>query len=413
MDRGLLVLAFLAVIAVAGVSGDYLHAIQWNDNTPGLTCEQMLEPGHTRIYDLTIVSNFATCYDLGGTGLFANLECFPNGTVHGVWHTLDDCTDENPDGILVVKPSTWGVSQCWKNLEIPFAGSYLMITCYSGNIPAPGTAPPPQPPPAPAPQANPPSPTPQSTPAPQSNPAPQTTPSPSVTPPSPSATPPSPNGNPPSVTPPSPTPEGPTSSPIYDIVGGKLWMTTYAGAQCAGPIVSTNMTAGDVNLCQPFGGAFVLVDCAVESGWPYGATCTDSDCFDCQVWPIVNDIPISWDVPRCVYTGTPGGFSATCSPVYAYEVPQEPPVAPPPIVSPAPLVPFGPPAPGGAPGPPPVPILTPSGTPAVTIDWSAQFGTSCNAPALFGSFQNATSCQTVYSGSAYAIAYCTPGGSPR
>lgn len=391
MDRRLFFVALLAACLLVAARGDYLSVVSWQSSVV-TTCASLASSASATLYNLNTTSNFSACVYLL-SGQYGQFYCWTNGTANVTLSPNTDCSPQTgAPGNLAVKPVAYDTPACWGPSELPTfsVAAYLQITCYAGSIPVPAA---PSPPVAPTPTSTP-------TAAPIAP-----TAAPTSTPHAPTASSPvsSPSGSAPSS---APVVSSPVAAPVaapnagMAIVGANMWFTACTGTNCTNPTVSTNMTA-DINACQPYGSDWYMVDCSTTVGLPYGMKCYDSGCMTCDAWPIVQNPPYSWNIPRCVNTTAVGGLSATCSPIYAYQVPIAPPT-----------VPITPPTAPTAPTAPSTPVAPTPVTPVVTVDYAAQFGTSCNSPAIFGSFANSTSCQTVYSGSAYAVAYCTSSGAP-
>lgn len=354
-------------------------------------CTQLLSAKTTQQFNLNLTSDYSVCVAFSTNfQLYGNVECLSTGTAHANFTTASNCNyaqSPQPAFPLVTKPATWGESQCWGGSQVPNGFNAIMITCVQGDIPPPvaptapvAPVPVPQTPISPTPTG--PAPVPTGTPSPVSvpvAPTPTSTPSPVSTPSS-----------------------DPYAYAIVEIIRS-------TATDCSASGESFNATDETPNCLFFSEGLYLQASCTTDDvgGWAYGFVCPDSQCAspDCGPWAGNNDNPshTTWGEPRCVNT-TAAGFSAVCYPVYDSQVPVPVPITPVPH-TPVPQAPISPPPFN------PTPTNSPSAS-SVTIDWSAEFGETCGAPMLFGSFPNSTSCQAIYADSVYATATCNAAGTP-
>ena len=419
MRTALLILALIMVVVVPGAMGDYLKMVSWASGSTN--CTALLSSSTAKVFNLNVTSDMSVCTTFSTNyNLWGQVECFSNGTAHMNFSAASSCNpadSSQPTKVMTVKPASWGEAQCWSGAETPNGLTAMSVTCVQGDIPSPSA-------PSTVPQQSPPTPV-ASTPAPVSTTPTPVSSTPTSTPvastPAPVSSTPAPVATPvPASTPTvAPTAPVPTAAPTaYDpIVTTIMTLTTASAASCGNSVSSVNVSGEIDSPCIRLReGQYVSPGCTAgdnvpagydygeKGGYPFGVTCTDSDCFDCVPWAGNGNAPAtaSWTIPRCIDTTAATGFSVTCTPVRQSQIPA--PEAPPPV----PVAPVAPVAPIA-----PIPIApVPQGIVA-TVDWSAEFGTSCSAPMLFGSFSNSsTSCQEVYSGSVYALAYCNAQGTP-
>jgi len=400
MGRGLTIAALLLVVGATCVAGDYINVMGWGDFV-STTCEDLKTGSYSPLLNMNQTSPlWSTCTSLGsGQNTWSTFSCNSTGSPQlGPWYNDDQCSAirDTP----VASGATWGVPICVKGTNLPPGGfTYIRAVCMQDVVTTPSGTP--SSTPVSVPSGTVPQTTPTST-------APSTAPSttPSTTPAS------SPTTQTPSTVPsttPTQTPS-PTPSASYTLVTDYVAIKTYSGAGCTNPVSTMNFTS-DNSICQAYGSSELIVQCTEDQppdvgGWPFGFTC--DTCFGtCISWSGNNNPTVTFDQPRCI-DASAGGFSATCVSKRYYP----PPPTAVPVQSPQATPPSTTPSTTPSTSPTSAPTFVPTGPP-VTVDWAAQFGTTCNAPAFTGSFSNVTTCQTVYSNSAYAVAYCTPAGTPK